>query len=47
MRELCQKVLNGKSMPYDWKSAVVPIYKEKDVLNCSTDRGMKSVQHGM
>ena len=28
MRELCQSMLDGKGMPNDWKTSVVPIYKE-------------------
>ena len=49
MRELCQRVLDGKGMPDDWKtSMVVPIYKGKgDVLNCGSYRGVKLLEHGM
>ena len=30
--KLCQRVLDGKRMPEDWKTSVmVPIYKEKEM----------------
>ena len=52
MRELCQRVLDGKDMPEKWKTnVVVPIYKAKgDILNCGylqrklLERGMKIVE---
>jgi len=36
LMELCQRVLDGKGMPDEWKtSVVVPIFKGTgDVLNC-------------
>ena len=42
MMKLCQRVLDGKGMPEDWKTGVmVPIYKGKgDVTNCSVYRGV-------
>jgi len=48
MKELCQRVLNGKGIPNDWKtSVVVPIFKGKgDVLNCGSYRGVKLLEHG-
>ena len=40
MMKVCQKVLDGKGMPEDWKTNVmVPIYKGKgDVTNCGAYR---------
>ena len=36
LKQLCQRVLDGKSMPEEWKtSVVVPIFKGKgDVMDC-------------
>ena len=47
--KLCQRVLDGKGMPEDWKNSVmVPIYKRKeDVKNCSAYKGVKLLEHGM
>ena len=47
--KLCQSVLDGKTMPEDWKTSVmVPIYKGKgNVMNCSAYRGAKLLEHGM
>jgi len=48
MKELCQRVLNGEGMPYDWKTSVVgPIFKGKGgVLNSgSYYRGVKLLEH--
>ena len=48
MIKLCQRVLDVKGMPEDWKTSVmVPIYKGKDVTNCSAYRGVKLLEHGM
>ena len=49
MKKLCQRVLDGKGMPEDWKiSVIVPIYNRKeDVMNCGAYRGMKLLEHGM
>ena len=46
--KLCQRVLDGKGMPEDWKTSVmVPIYKGYgDVTNCIAYRG-KLLKHGM
>ena len=48
MMKLCQRLLDGKEMPKDWKtSVIVPIYKGKAyVMNCSTYR-VKLLEHGM
>ena len=48
MRELCQKMLDGKGTPDDWEtSVVVPISKEKDALNCGSNRSVKLLEHGI
>ena len=49
MLQLCQRVLDGKGIPDEWKtSAVVPIFKGKgDVMNCGLYRGVKLLEHGM
>ena len=44
MRELCQSLLDGKGMPSDWKTSVVPNYKEK-VFNCGSSRSVKLPEH--
>ena len=43
MMKLCQRVLDGKGMPDNWKTSVlVPIYKGKgDVMTCRAHREMK------
>ena len=40
MMELCQRVLDGRGMPDEWKtSVIVPIFKEKsDVMSCGSYR---------
>ena len=40
MLQLCQRVLNGKRIPNEWKtSVVVPVFKGKgDVMNCNSPR---------
>ena len=40
MMELCQRVLDGRGMPDEWKtSVIVPIFKEKsDVMSCESYR---------
>ena len=42
IKKLCQRVLDGKGMPEEWKtSVVVPIFKEKgDAVDCVTYRGV-------
>ena len=49
MMELCQRVLDGKGMPDEWKtSVVVPIFKGKgDVMSCGAYRGVKLLEHAM
>ena len=46
MMKLCQRVLDGKEMPENWKmNMMVPIYKEKEyVTNCSAYR-VKLLEH--
>ena len=43
MLQLCQRVLDGKGIPDEWKtSVVVSIFKEKgDVINCGSHRAVK------
>ena len=45
----CQRVLDGKGMPEEWKtSVVVPIFKGKgDVMDCGAYRGVKLLEHAM
>ena len=49
MLQLCQRVLDGKGIPDEWKtSVVVPIFKGKgDVMNCGSYREVKLLEHGM
>ena len=49
MMELCQRLLDGKGMPEEWKtSVVIPIFKGKgDAMNCGAYRGVKLLEHGM
>ena len=49
MMKVCQRVLDGKKVPKDWKiSVMVPIYNGKgDVMNCSTYRGVKLLEYGI
>ena len=49
MMELCQRVLDGRGMPYEWKtSVIVPIFKGKsDVMSCGSYRGVKLLEHAM
>ena len=49
MLQLCQRDLDGKGIPDEWKtSVVVPIFKGKgDVMNCGSYRGVKLLEHGM
>ena len=48
MMKLCQRLLDGKGMPEEWKtSVVIPIFKGKgDVMNCGAYRGVKLLEHG-
>ena len=49
MMELCQRVLDGRGMPDEWKtSVIVPICKEKGgVMSCGSYRGVKLLEHAM
>ena len=49
MMELCQRVLDGRGMPDEWKtSVIVPIFKQKgDVMSCGSYRGAKLLEHAM
>ena len=49
MLQLCQRILDGKGIPDEWKTSVVePIFKGKeDVMNCGSYRGLKLLEHGM
>ena len=47
MMELCQRVLDDRGMPDEWKtSVIVPIFKGKgDVMSCGSYRGVKLLEH--
>ena len=47
--ELCQRVLDGRGMPDEWKtSVIVPIFKGKgDIMSCGSYRGVKLLEHAM
>ena len=49
MMELCQRVLNDRGMPDEWKtSVIVPIFKAKsDVMSCGSYRRVKLLEHAM
>ena len=49
LKKLCQRVLDGKGMPEEWKtSVVVPIFKGKgDVMDCAAYRGIELLEHAM
>ena len=49
MMELCQRVLDGRGMPDEWKtSVIVPIFKGKgDVMSCGSYRRVKLPEHAM
>ena len=49
MMELCQRVLDGRGMPDEWKtSVIVPFFKGKgDVISCGSYRGVKLLEHPM
>ena len=49
MLQLCQRVLDEKGIPNEWKtSVVVSIFKEKeDVMNSGSYRGVKLLEHGV
>ena len=48
MLQLCQRVLDAKGIPDEWKtSVVVLIFKGKrDVFNCGSHSGVKLLEHG-
>ena len=49
IKKLCQRVLDGKSMPEEWKiNVVAPISKGKgDMMDCGAYRGVKLLEHAM
>ena len=49
MIELCQRVLDGREMPDEWKTnVIVPIFKGKgDVMSCGSYRRVKLLEHVM
>ena len=49
MMELCQRELDGRKMPDEWKtSVIVPIFKGKgDVMSCGSYREAKLLEHAM
>ena len=49
MMELCQRELDGRGIPDEWKtSVIVPIFTGKgDVMSCRSYRGVKLLEHAM
>ena len=49
MMELCQRVLDDRGMPDEWKTSVMlSIFKGKsDVMSCGSYRGVKLLEHAM
>ena len=49
LKKLCRRVLDGKSMPEEWKtSVVVPIFKGKGgVMDCGAYRRVKLLEHAI
>jgi len=49
MKDICNKIPGGGSMPEEWKNSVlVPLYKGKgDPKGCGSYRGIKLLEHGM
>ena len=49
MMELCQRVLDGRGMPDEWKtSVIVPIFNGKgDVMSCGSYRVVTLLEHAM
>ena len=49
MMELCQRVLDGRGMPDEWKTnVIIPIFKGKgNVMSCGSYRGVKLLEHAM
>ena len=49
LKKLCQRLLDGRDMPEEWKtSVVVSIFKGNgDVMDCGAYRGVKLLEHAM
>ena len=49
MMGLCQRVLDGRGIPDEWKTGkIVPIFKGKgNVMSCGSYREMKVLEHAM
>ena len=47
--KLCQRVLDGRGMPDEWKTnEIVPIFKENgNVMSCGSYRGVKLLEHAL
>ena len=47
--ELCQRVLDGRGKPDEWKiGVIVPIFKRKgDVISCGSYRAVRLLEHAM
>ena len=46
---ICNRIVKEEAIPESWQmNELVPIYKNKgDVLECSSSRGIKLLEHGM
>ena len=48
LTRLCNKIVEDERMPDEWRSVLVPIFKNKgDVQSCSNYRGIKLISHIM
>ena len=49
LTSICNRIVKEETIPESWQiSELVPIYKGKgDVLECSSSRGIKLLEHGM
>ena len=49
LTSICNRIVKEEAIPKSWQmSELVPIYKGKgDVLECSSSRGIKLLEHGM
>ena len=47
MRELCQRVLDGREMPYEWKTNMIEPISLLDIMSCVTCREVKLLEHAM
>ena len=49
LTSICNRIVKEEAIPESWQmSELVPIYKSKgDVLECSSSRGIKLLEHGM